>query len=69
MKCLSSQEIAGINRNYKDLLVCEKNYADLKHMYAQKVDLEEPFLASPSFLFPAGVLLFVFGFFAGGLSK
>jgi len=49
--------------------VCEKNYADLKHMYAQKVDLEEPFLASPSFLFPAGVLLFVFGFFAGGLSK
>lgn len=64
-RCLNHQEIKAINRNYKDLLVCEKNYGDLKNLYKACTECEQvSFWQKTEFIVPAIAVTFLAGFLA-----
>lgn len=64
-KCLNSRELKAINNNYRDLLVCERNYADMKLLYDQCISKEceqTPFWRREAVMIPSYIIIFAIGF-------
>lgn len=56
----------AINKNYKDLLICQKDYEDLVKLYKQCGQCEEPSsYGKTSFIIPTIVISILIGFIAG----
>lgn len=61
-RCLSPAEIRAVNNNYSDLMLCEKNYGDLKSMYADCLRCNEPFYKKSPVIVTAIISAFFIGF-------